>query len=214
MRTREAFVSSNRSAYFAGVLPLALPLVLASLAVVCHGQQPAPFIILVGPPGAGKTTQAEILHKELGMAVISADDLIRRNPQQFEKFKNPEIQGVEPRLDPALNRLMDQALASTDRSKGVILDGYPAAKIQGDYLSTLQSKYGLKKPLVIHLRVPDEVVKKRLAVQTRPDLQQELKDYHRELDFVRDYFPQTDIRDIDGTKSISQVAKEIRRQVG
>jgi len=171
------------------------------------------LVVLVGPPGSGKTTQAEILRKELGMTVITADDLIRRNPQAFEKFRNPQIHGVEPRVDPALNRLVDEALASADRSKGVVFAGYPAAKIHGDYIPTLLKKYGLNKPIVIHLRVPDDVVVKRLENQNRPDLEQELKDYHREMDFAQDYFPQADIRDVDGTMSVSEVAKEIRKQL-
>jgi adenylate kinase len=202
-------VSSNRPVSLARLLPL----LLASVALTSYAQAAVPLILLVGPPGSGKTTQAEILQKELGMTLISADDLIRRNPQAFEKFKNPQIHGVEPRVDPVLNRLVDEALASADRSKGVILDGYPAAKIHGDYIPTLLQKYSLDKPIVIHLRVPDDVVVKRLKNQNRPDLQDEIKDYHREMDFVREFFPQADIRDVDGTKSVSEVAKEIRKQL-
>jgi adenylate kinase len=206
-------VSSNRSAFFANLSSVLLPLLLASAALSSYSQTGVPLIMLVGPPGSGKTTQAEILHKEVGMTVIAADDLIRRNPQRFEKFKNPQIHGVEPRLDPVLNDLVDEALASADRSKGVVLDGYPAAKIHGDYIQTLVKKYGLHKPLVINLQVPDSVVAERLKNQNRPDLDQELKDYHREMDFARDFFPEADIRDIDGTRSIPEVASEIRKQL-
>ena len=108
---------------------------------------------------------------------------------------------------------MDEALASADRSTGVILVGYPGAKIHGDYVPVLMKKYGLQKPVVIHLRVPDDVVEERLKDQNRPDLDQELKDYHRETDFARDFFPEADIRDVDGTKNVDEVAKEIRKQM-
>jgi adenylate kinase family enzyme len=94
-------------------------------------------------------------------------------------------------------------------SKGAILDGYPAAKNQGDHLTALQKKYNLSKLVVIHLRVPDDVVRERLKQQKRPDLEQELTDYHREFDFAREYF--SDIRDIDGTKKQEIVAEEIRK---
>ena len=110
----------------------------AGVALLSQAQTNGPVVVLIGPPGSGKTTQTEILRKERGMTVISADDLIVRNQREFAKFKNPNIQGVEPRLDPVLNRLVEQALASADLSQGAILDGYPAAKNQGDHLTALQ----------------------------------------------------------------------------
>ena len=187
-----------------------LPLVCAAVL----GQAAArPVALLVGPPGSGKTTQAEILKKDLGMTVISVDDLIARNKQKFERYKQPTVQGVEPRLDPALNALVEEALKSADLSKGVVLDGYPASKTQGDYLAELRDKLKLPGTIVIHLSVPDEVVRKRLKGQKRPELEQELKDYHREFDFVRTYFPEADIRTINANKSRDKVAKEIRKIV-
>jgi adenylate kinase len=181
------------------------------LSLLAFAQRAGQIVVMIGPPGSGKTTQTEILRKERGMAVISADDLIARNREAFAKFRNPQIQGVEPRLDPALNRLVEEALRSADLSKGLILDGYPAAKNQGDYLTVLREKYNLPKPVVIHLHVPDSVVRQRLKNQKRTDLDQELKDYHREFDFAREYFPETDIREVDGTKKPAVVAREIRK---
>ena len=114
-----------------------LGILVSWLVLLSNAQTTGPVIVLIGPPGSGKTTQTEILRKERSMAVISADDLIARNRQAFEKFKNPHIQGVEPRVDPALNRLVEEALGSLDVSKGLILDGYPAAKNHGDHLTVL-----------------------------------------------------------------------------
>src|SRR4051794_33964234 len=85
---------------------------LASVAFALPVLAAGPVVVLIGPPGAGKTTQAEALKKSLGMAVISADDLIAGNKNRFQKFKNPAVQGMEPRLDPALNSLVAEALAT------------------------------------------------------------------------------------------------------
>jgi hypothetical protein len=60
---------------------------------------------------------------------------------------------------------------------------------------------------------PDEVVRQRLANQKRPELEQELKDYHREFDFVREYFPEADIRAVDATRQRGSIEKEIRKIV-
>jgi adenylate kinase family enzyme len=171
-----------------------------------------PLVLLVGPPGSGRTTQAEFLRKDLGMPIISAGELIARNPQKFQKTKTPALQGVDPYLDPALNDLVDEALRTTNLEQGVVLDGYPAAKTQGDFLNNLRQKYDLPRPLVLHLSAPDAVVRKRLKAQKR-DLEQELKDYHREFDFIRQYFPEADIHNVDATRPPGEVAKQIRKLI-
>ena len=147
------------------------------------------------------------------MPVIAADDLIQKNPQNFQKNKVKAIHGVEPRLDPAMNGLVEKALESTDLSKGVVLDGFPASKIQGDFLKTLREKLNLPPTKVIHLVASDALVRSRLAVKSGRDLDQELKDYHREFDFLRTYFPEADIFTVDATKSVEAVAKDIRQIV-
>ena len=183
---------------------------LFGLAVAASAQSAGPLIILIGPPAAGKTTQAEILQKERGMAIVSAEDLIKQNPQAFERFRRPEIQGVEPRLDPVLSRLVDERIRSIDRSKGVILDGYPASKEQGDHVAPMISEFHFSGPIVIQLEVSDAEVRRRSKKDGSSDVEQGLKDYHRELDFAQTYFPQARIHQIDGSKKVDAVAKEIR----
>jgi adenylate kinase len=180
-------------------------------ALVSRMYAAGPVVMLIGAPGSGRTTQAEILRKERGMPVISADDLIARNLGSFQKPKAPVSPPYDPHLDPALNQLVEQALGAADLSKGVVLDGYPASKAQGDFLAGLKQRLNLSRTLVIHLDVPDQVSQKRLKKQSRPDLEQQLKDYHRELDFAREYFPQADIRDVDATRKPADVAKQIRK---
>jgi adenylate kinase family enzyme len=174
-------------------------------------QSGVPLIVLIGPPASGKTTQARILQKERGMTIISVEDVIAQNRQSFEKYARPEIQGVEPRLDPVLNRLVAERLRGIDRSKGVILDGYPASKEQGDHLTSLVVEFGFSAPIVLQLRLDDADVRKRASKSSGEDVEQGLKDYHRELDFAKTYFPRAHIHEIDGAKPEAEVAKEIRR---
>ena len=145
------------------------------------------------------------------MAVVSVEDLIAQDPQAFQRFRRPEIQGVEPRLDPVLNRLVGERLRTIDRSKGVILDGYPASKEQGDHLTSLIAEFQFSAPIVLQLRVSDAEVHKRAQKSGTQNVEQALKDYHRELDFARTYFPQARIYEIDGAKPVPEVAKEIRK---
>jgi len=183
---------------------------LLSLAGTMGAQSAGPLIVLIGPPSSGKTTQAQILQKERGLTVISAEDLIAQNRQAFERFRRPDIQGVEPRLDPALNRLVEERLRSIDRSKGVILDGYPASKDQGDHLASMMAEFGFSQPFILQLHVSDAEVYKRAKKSGSANVEQGLKDYHRELDFVQAYFPNAHIHEIDGAKPATAVSKEIR----
>lgn len=84
------------------------------LVVVALALRASVLLVLIGPPFSGKTTQAEILHRDFGMAVIPAADLIARNQRRFKRFRNPTLAGVEARLEPALNALIEEALQSTD----------------------------------------------------------------------------------------------------
>lgn len=184
---------------------------LIGLGGALSAQSAGPLIVLIGPPASGKTTQAQVLQKERGMTVISVEDLIAQNRQAFETFRRPEIQGVEPRLDPVLNRLVDEKLRAIDRSKGVILDGYPASKEQGEHLTSLLNEFQFSGPVVLQLRVSDAQVRKRAGKRSGPDVEQGLKDYHREFDFAQTYFPHDHIHEIDGAKAVPEVSKEIRK---
>jgi adenylate kinase len=170
--------------------------------------QNRPVIVFLGPPGSGKSTQATMLSADRGIPVISSDDLIRRNAS---KFQQPGITGVEPHLNPAMNMLVEQVMSTLDLSRGVILDGYPASKTQGDYLRNLLTEFKLPPPVVIWLQVPDEVVRERLRQEDPQHVEQRLKDFHREFDFVTLYFEKVQIHEIDGTKKPEDVAKEVAK---
>jgi adenylate kinase family enzyme len=170
-----------------------------------------PVVIFIGAPGAGKSTQAEILRKERGMVLISADALIASNRNQFQRYKNPLLDGVDPLLDPALNPLVEQALRNADLSKGVVIDGYPAAVTQGNFLGELAQKMSLPKATVIHLKITDAEARKRLPTTNVIDLAQDLKNYHREADFAGTYFPNTALHEVDGMMKPADVAKAIAK---
>jgi adenylate kinase family enzyme len=169
------------------------------------------LIVLIGIPGSGKAAQAATLNRERHMVLISADDLIARNPQAFAKSRTSEISGFDARLDPAMNGLVEQALRAADLSKGVVLSGYPASKAQGEFMVSLREKLSLPKALVLHLIVPDSIARKQLAKEKFPDVEQQIINYHRELDFARIYFPQADLHDIDASRKPGKVAKDIRK---
>jgi adenylate kinase len=178
-------------------------------AVAQQGQ--SPVIVVIGPPGSGKSTQAARMQKQYGFAVITREQLMQDDPSLLARYKQPDILGVEPRSDPALNKLFLRRLEQTDISKGLLLDGYPATKDHADFLQKAIVDKGLGRPLVLQLDVRDEVVRQRLQGHLPDKLEQDLKDYHREMDFIDAYFPEADIVRVDGAKKPNGVFKQIRQ---
>jgi len=172
-------------------------------------------IVLIGPTGSGKTTQSEFIKREFGISTVGVDDLIKENPSALEKYRTAGIDPGPPQTSPALNELVRARLSKMDLKKGVVLDGYPATKDQADHLATLVRELGLPSPVVIQIDVPDEVVRERLqkrkdSEDTPEQIERRLKDYHRELDTIRDYYPRANIWTIDGTRSPVEVSRTIQ----
>jgi len=184
-----------------------------TLAAVVSGQPivQKPFILLIGPPGSGKTTQAAALKKSMGIPVLSAEQMISENKQLLDASRNPQISGMELRSDPALSRILGAYLTKGGYGKGLLLDGYPATKDHCDYLLKLLKDGTIPNPIILQLDVDDETVRKRMAAQEGASLEQRIKDYHREMDMIQLYFPGADLVKIDASKKPSKVTKEIEK---
>jgi len=178
-----------------------------------QAQSVQPVLILVGPPASGKSTQAALIQKQYGFALITREQLMQDDPSLLARQKQPGIRGVEPRVDPALNNVFMRRLARTDISKGLLLDGYPATKDHGDFLVKVLRDKGLKKPLIVQLELTDDAVRQRLRDQKTEQVEQDLKDYHRETDFLSAYFPEAEIVKIDGSKKEDAVFAQIRKAI-
>ena len=172
------------------------------------------LIVLIGPTGSGKTTQAEFLKKRFGIPTIAVDDLIQANPAALAKNRTPGITPGPPQLNPAIDGLVAEKITRSDLTKGVALDGYPASKDQADHLAALAAKLNLPPPIVIQIDLPDDVARQRLKTRQRADdkpdlIEERLKNYHREMDMIRSYYPQANIWTINGDKPVAEVSSTI-----
>jgi adenylate kinase len=172
------------------------------------------LIVLIGPTGSGKTTQAEFLKKRFGIPTIAVDDLIQANPAALAKNRTAGITPGPPQLSPAIDGLVAEAITRYDLTKGVALDGYPASKDQADHLAALAAKLNLPAPIIIQIDLPDDVARQRLKTRQHADdkpelIEERLKNYHREMDMIRSYYPQANIWSINGDKPVAVVSSTI-----
>ncbi|MFA5156346.1 MAG: adenylate kinase [Candidatus Omnitrophota bacterium] len=123
-------------------------------------------IILMGPPGAGKGTQAKTLAKKLGLAHISTGDILRQNVangtelgRQAKDYMNKGL--LVP--DELVTRMVSGRLDEPDTKNGFILDGYPRNISQAESLDGLFKKKGIDIDRVIDLDTSEAVIIQRLS---------------------------------------------------
>jgi adenylate kinase len=124
-------------------------------------------LVLVGPPGAGKGTQAVRLAERLGVPHISTGDLFRANlgqetPLGLEAKSYMDKGNLVP--DDVTVRMVRERLTDDDVAKGFIFDGFPRTVSQADSLDELLAERGEELDAVVGLQVvEDELVQRRLA---------------------------------------------------
>lgn len=123
------------------------------------------FIIIMGPPGSGKGTQAKILSKTYNIPHISSGDIFRQamalNDDMAAELKK-SINNGHLISDELTNKIVFRRLLQEDCLKGIILDGYPRTVNQAESLEIIMKENNLKIDKVINLFVDYRVIIKRL----------------------------------------------------
>jgi adenylate kinase len=125
-----------------------------------------PVLILLGPPGAGKGTQARMLEEDFGLVQLSTGDLLRAavaaGTEAGKKAKAVMEAGQLVSDDIVLAILKDR-MAQPDVRKGIILDGFPRTAGQAAALDRLLAEAGQKVTAAISLEVEDEAMVARVS---------------------------------------------------
>ena len=124
------------------------------------------FIVLLGPPGAGKGTQAEIISEKFGLPHVSTGDLFRENLKKMTelgKLAQTYMSRGELVPDDVTIAMVRERLSRSDCKKGALLDGFPRTPSQADALTNMLKEFKSAVNLVPYIFVPDELLIERLG---------------------------------------------------
>ena len=126
----------------------------------------ATFLVLLGPPGVGKGTQAQILSKELKLAHVSSGDLFRenfKNNTELGKLAKSYMDKGELVPDDVTIAMIRERLKKEDCKAGAILDGFPRTPTQADALTPMLAEFGGEVNAVPYITADEDLLAGRLA---------------------------------------------------
>jgi adenylate kinase len=178
-------------------------------------------VVLLGPPGAGKGTQAEKLAEKLQIPHLSTGELFRHNISTGTKL------GLEAKryldagdLVPSelTNELVDDRLSDQDTADGFILDGYPRSVPQAQALHDMLERRGTGLDAVVEFRVSEDVLFDRLKARGRADDTDEV--IHNRMNVYRDEtaplieYYSGELKTVDAVGSVDEVFARALRALG
>ena len=178
-------------------------------------------LVILGPPGAGKGTQAELLSESLGIPHISTGDLFRANISQgtpigVEAKKYLDAGNLVP---PEITiNMVRERLAEPDASKGFILDGFPRSTEQAVALEGILDDLGTKLDGVLSFSVDEDVVVERMLARGRADdteevIRNRMSVYAAETAPLLDHYASA-VTDIDAVGEVNEVHQRVLSALG
>ncbi|MGV7976471.1 MAG: adenylate kinase [Anaerolineaceae bacterium] len=126
----------------------------------------ATYIVMLGPPGAGKGTQAKVIAEKLGLVHVSSGDLFRENlSRETELGKLAQTYMTKGELvpDDVTIAMVKERLSRPDCELGAVLDGFPRTPAQAEALNGILAEMQGKIDIVPLISVPDQVLIERLS---------------------------------------------------
>jgi adenylate kinase len=172
-------------------------------------------MVFIGPPGAGKGTQAERLIETFGMAHLSTGDMLRaaRDAKTDVGKKADEYMSTGKLVpDDIIIAIIAERLAQPDCDKGYLLDGFPRTIAQAEALDTMLAEKNTPLHIVLELQVPEEELFNRLAGRGRADdtpdvIKQRLVAYRQQTEPLLQYYAKSELlKSIDGLGTIEEIS--------
>jgi len=181
-------------------------------------------ILLLGPQGAGKGTQARRIAAEYGIPQIATGEMLRAaisDGTPLGKEVESVVNAGELVSDELMIALIRERLAQEDTRSGFTLDGFPRTTAQAEALDQLLSEIGRSFSVVFALLIPDAVAFERLRLRAQLEgraddtdeaIRRRLANYHRETEpLIEHYRARGSLVPIHGDRSEGEVFAEIQR---
>jgi adenylate kinase len=228
--------SRSRSLFFQGAGAVALFLLTALSGV----SQPTPatgskgpFVVLLGAPASGKTTQGNSLGKKYNVPVVHATDVLEKAIRRASSYAGPpnRRQGSLVRAqkarkaldrlrkgelvdDESLNGFVASRISQDDCRNGFVIDGFPNTVDQAVFLDEYLEEQGISNLRVVYLDIPDDVSLARMQRRGRTDDvrgfgKERLAQFRSNVASVLEFYKGAQFLSVDGTKEVAAVTSEI-----
>ncbi len=170
-------------------------------------------ILVLGPIGSGKSTQADLLAQQLAIPHLSGGDVLHYASESTDpKYKDIRKKMLSGELvdGDMVIELMEEHLKGKEHKKGTIIDGFPRNIEEAKKFSVLINK-------VVYITLPDAEVIKRLTIRGREDdtpevIQNRIRIYHSETEPVLNFYREKGVlEEIDGNRSVEEVSLDIQK---
>ncbi len=176
-------------------------------------------LVLLGPPGSGKGTQAALLAEKAGIPAISTGEMLREAVAAGNELGRQVGDLLDAGVlvdDATMARVVGERLAAGDARRGFILDGYPRTTSQARTLDRILTEAGATLDAVVLIRVPERVLVGRALARARDDDREEiirarLGVYREKTEPLVGYYQERGLlREIDGDQPIEAVQSALQ----
>jgi adenylate kinase len=179
-------------------------------------------VVLLGPPGAGKGTQALKLSEKLGIPQVSTGDLFRKNisegtPLGIEAKRYLDAGDLVP--SELTNKLVEDRIQDEDAAAGFILDGYPRSVEQAQALDEMLKNHNTKIDAVLEFAVSETELFERLKSRGRADdteevIRNRMQVYRDETEPLLEYYSHNNLQTVDAVGGLDEVFARALRALG
>ncbi|WP_233273946.1 adenylate kinase [Altibacter lentus] len=184
-------------------------------------------IVLFGPPGAGKGTQAEILKQKYQLVHISTGDVFRyniKNATELGTLAKSYMDKGHLVPDTVTIDMLKAEVEKNPQANGFIFDGFPRTAAQAEALSHLMDDMNSQINAMVALEVDDEILVGRLLergkVSGRADdaneavIRERIAEYYRKTDILKEYYQnQNKYHGVDGVGSIEDITERLSKVI-
>lgn len=178
------------------------------------------MILILGPPGAGKSVQAKLLDEQGKVQWLSVGKILRDHLETLPESTREQIEAGELVDDESTNNVLRQAIEATKDEPVILIDGFPRRESQVKWLENYLDKKNITITRIIHLKLPESVSIKRLKKRGRLDDDEETvkrryAQYEDEVLRVVEAFgvEGVPIHEVDGDDTVENIHNQIMADI-